>query len=77
VIQSCNGFRLTAKPGDSIWIGGEFLGQDFERHLAIEVGVVGAPHLTHTAAAERRRDAIRPDRCSCLDCHSEEILSQF
>ena len=37
----------------AIGIGGVRLGQDLDRHLAIELGIAGPIHFTHAAGAEK------------------------
>ena len=44
-------------------------GQDFERHLAVQVRVAGAIHLAHAARAERGDNFIRPESGSGLQGH--------
>ena len=44
------GFPL--KPGQTIGIGGEQICQDFDRHLAVELGILRAIDLAHAARAE-------------------------
>ena len=36
---------FTLEPGQSIWIVGERLRQDLQRHVAVELGVSGSIHL--------------------------------
>ncbi len=47
-------------------VGGEFLGRDLDGHLALQIGVVGAIHLAHTARAERLQDLVMAESDTCL-----------
>src|SRR6516164_4213281 len=46
---------------EPVGIGGEGLGQDLERDLAVELGVCGAPDFAHAALAELGGDAVVRD----------------
>ena len=48
------GFAISfpLEPGESVGISGERLGQDFERHRAVQLGVGGLPDFPHAAFAE-------------------------
>jgi len=37
---------------------GKGFGQDFQRHVAAELGVIGTVHLTHSAFTDRGGDPI-------------------
>ena len=53
------GFALEA--GQAVGIGGEGLGQDFQRHVAVELRVAGAVDLPHPACANLGGDLIRAE----------------
>jgi hypothetical protein len=53
---------------EPVGIGGEGLGQDLERDLAVELGVCGAPDFAHAALAELGGDAVVRD--GLLRAHS-------
>ena len=53
------GFAL--KPREPLRVGGEGLGQDLDRDVAIELRVARAIDLAHAAGAERRQDLVRAE----------------
>src|SRR5438552_2615861 len=55
--------RLALKSGDTLRIGGEGGGQNFDRDLAAENVVPGAIHLAHAALAEQRQDLVGANAC--------------
>src|SRR4029453_647497 len=52
---------LALEPRDPVGIEREWLGQDLESDLTIELRVVGAIHLTHAAPANQGHDAVRSE----------------
>src|SRR4029453_18565467 len=65
VIQRGKELRLTFKPCDALGIGGEDVWKDFQRDVAIQFGVAGAIHLTHSAGAKRRQNFVGPQARAC------------
>ncbi len=47
-----------SKAGQPVGVGGERLGQDLERHVAVELRVVGLPDFTHPALAKEGGDVV-------------------
>ena len=58
MIQRCEQLRLALKPREPLGVVRELVGQDLDRHLAREVRVLGAIHLSHPALTELFRDAV-------------------
>ena len=56
--------RLALKPREPLRIGGERLGQDLDRDVAIQLRVARAIDLAHAAGAERRQDLVRAEACA-------------
>ena len=54
--------RLAIEAGEPIGIPRVLVGQRLDRHLASELRVAGAEHLTHAAPAERRHDLVVRER---------------
>ena len=52
---------LALKPRDPLCVGGERLGQDFDRDGAIQLRVLRSIDFTHTAGAERGQDLVRAE----------------
>ncbi len=50
------GFALEAS--QPLGVVGEQVGQDLERHVAVELGVAGAVDLTHAAGADLGGDGV-------------------
>ena len=53
MVQRFERLRLALEAGDALRIAGERLGQDLDRHVAIELRVARAIHFAHAAAVER------------------------
>ena len=53
---------LTAEPLLKHAVLGEVRRQHLERHHAIGDGVIGAPHLAHSAAAQQLDQPVLPER---------------
>ena len=52
MVQTGEDLRLSLKPRQPIRISGERLGQDLQRHLAVQLGVGGLIDLPHAALAD-------------------------
>jgi hypothetical protein len=61
VIEGSEELGLALEPREPIRIEREWLGQDLESDLTIELRVVGAIHLTHAASANQGHDAVRSE----------------
>src|SRR5204863_7742647 len=53
--------RFALEPREAIGIGGDGIGQDLDRHVAIELRVARAIDLAHAAGAEWGDDFVRAD----------------
>src|SRR5439155_18763993 len=53
------GARFLLEASQPVGIVGEYVGQDFKRHLATQPGVPRAIHLAHPARTKRRYDFVR------------------
>ncbi len=58
VVERRNSLGLAAEPFESLGIGGHFRRQDLDGHLAVELGIAGKPHLTHSALTELAKDLV-------------------
>ena len=71
VVEGGEHRRLAPEAVEPLRVRGHLGRQDLERHLAAELGVGGAPHLSHPAGAERFGDAVvgegRADHCRLLE----------
>ena len=61
MIERREHLRFAAEPRQSIRIAGQERRQDFQRDVAIELGVARAIDLAHTPGAERGEDLIRAE----------------
>ena len=52
VVQAGKHLRFSLKPSQAIRISGKGLGQDLERHLAIQLGISGLIDLAHATLAD-------------------------
>jgi hypothetical protein len=50
--------RLAFEARQSIAITGQFVGQDFDRHLAAEPFIAGSVHRAHPAGAQKSEDLV-------------------
>jgi hypothetical protein len=50
---------LALESGEPIGIGGERVGQDLDRHVAIQLRVAGFVDLAHAAGADSAGDFVR------------------
>ena len=58
VIQRRQYLRLALEARETVLITREDVGEDFERHVAIQLGIARAIHFAHTARAERGKDLV-------------------
>ena len=68
--------RLALETRQAIRAAREALGQDFERHVALERRVARAEHLAHAARAQLRQDAIDADAAAQCQRHRAPRLPQ-
>ena len=61
MVQRRCGFRLLYEPAKFIGILAEFFVKEFDRDLAIELGVMSKIHLAHTPRADLFADLIMSD----------------
>jgi hypothetical protein len=66
MIESRGGARLLLEAPERLGAG-DVRRQDFQRDVAVELRITGAVNLSHSAGADRRDDAIRPNRESGLE----------
>ncbi len=52
--------NLVVKPRDGAAVAAERLGQELQRHLLIELHVVGPVDLSHPAATQKTEDSVAP-----------------
>ncbi len=53
VVEAGEDLRLPLEPGEPVRISREGVGEDLQRHLAVELGVGGLPDLAHAAFPEQ------------------------
>ena len=70
MIQRRQELRLALEAREAVRIGGEELGQDFQRDVAIEPRVARAIHLAHAARADGDDDLVSAEPCSGTHCHT-------
>ena len=66
--------RLGLEAGERVGVIGEVLGQDLDRHVALEAGVAGAVDLPHPAGAERRDDLVRAEAVAGREAHGSAAI---
>ena len=63
--------RLAFESREPLWIGREYLWQDFDRDVALQPRIAGAIHLAHAAGSERAGDFVWTEAGSStkgIDC---------
>ncbi len=58
VVEGRHRLGLTTKSFEPFGVGGDLRRQHFDRHLAIEAGVAGKPHLAHPTLAKLFEDLV-------------------
>ena len=61
MIERCERAGLALEARQPFMVVGKAFGQHFQRHVAIELCIAGAVHLTHSARANRRDNLVRPE----------------
>ena len=69
MVQRGEQLRFTLKPGDSIAIVHESVGQNLERHFTAEFRVARAIDLTHPSGADEGDDFVDAKARTCRDRH--------
>ena len=62
--QRRKGLCLTLEARDPFRSSGERLGEDLDRHRAIEPSIARAVDFAHATSAERRENLVRADMCA-------------
>ncbi len=60
---------LALKAGESLGVGGEMSGQNFDGNFATEARIAGAVDLSHAASAQGGDDLIRSKFCTRSEGH--------
>ena len=61
VVEAGEDLRFPLEPGKAIRVLGEGVGEDLQRHLAVELGVSRLPDLAHATLAEQSGDVVMSD----------------
>ena len=64
VIEGRHRLGLTTESFEPLGVGSDLRRQHLDRHLAIEPGVAGQPHLTHSTLAELFEDLVVKQRAA-------------
>ena len=74
VVEACCGAGFPAEPLVEVGVLGEVGEQHLQRHHAVDGGVVGAPHLAHTATTQQLNQLVaakwRPFHGLTITAHS-------
>ena len=65
------GFALETR--DSLGVCGEHLGQDLQRHTALQPGILRQLDLAHAAGPDHVHDLVRADSSAWADTHFLEV----
>jgi len=58
MIEGGQHLRFSLEARHAVGIPRQRFGQNLDRHIAVELGICGAPHLTHTTFAKLRMNAV-------------------
>src|SRR5512140_708059 len=61
MVEGRGGTRLAQEPVERVLVGGRIGGQELQRDVAPQDGVLGAVDQAHAAAAQARSDAVVSD----------------
>jgi hypothetical protein len=75
VIELREHLRFALEARESLGVVRERVGEDLDRDVAVELGVVGAIDLAHPAFAQQRDDLIRAELRSGAERHVTSSLS--
>ena len=73
VVQAGDGLRLALEPLLEIGVRGDMLRQDLDGDGAVESGVSGFVHFSHTASPDGGDDLIRPEVPSGFKRHRRSL----
>ena len=60
---------LAVESSESVRIGREHIGKNFDCDMSIEARVAGAIHLTHSTGAYRANDFVQPEASTGIEWH--------
>ena len=63
MVERGQDFRFSLKAAHALGIGGELLGQDFQRDISVQLGIGGAVDLAHAAFTDFLQDFVMADAC--------------
>ena len=69
VVEAVQHLGLPLEPSETIRTVGEGVGEDLQRHQAVELGVGGLPALSHPALAEEGDHVIVPEKGTGTERH--------
>ena len=69
MVQATDRTGLTLEAFPALGIVGEVFGKDFDGDGAVQAGVGGAIHLSHSTGTNERRDFVGAESGSCRECH--------
>jgi flagellar biosynthesis regulator FlbT len=71
LIQRREDLRFPLEPGETIVIAGKKIRQDFDRDVALELGVAGAIDLAHATRAQGAQDFVRSESSASGERHED------
>ena len=69
MVEAVQHLGLPLEPSETIRIVGEGVGEDLQRHQAVELGVGGLPALSHPVLAEEGDQVIVPEKGTGAERH--------
>ena len=73
MVEPAGGLGLLLEAAQALAIGGEALGQDLDRDLAVEARVLGSVDLTHAARPNGGKNLVRPEASAGRQQHGLQV----
>ena len=61
VVQRRQHLRFALEPGEPVRVGGQRVGQDLERDIALQLAIAGAVNFSHTPRSQGRANFVRAE----------------
>ena len=61
MVERCEDVCFALEPRRAIDVAAQGVADDFQGHVAMQLGVASAIHLSHTAGADERDDFVRAE----------------
>ena len=77
MVQRCEDFSFSLEPGEPLRVSGKRLGQDLERHLALELRISRLIDLPHASLADEGGHVVVSEAVTDGERHKLLELARF